>query len=171
MRPIKSLSVTNQGAQKGVSSEESGKLKVLLVDDMRTMRTHARAMFADLDYLIMEASDGEEALELVESYRPHLVLMDIEMPKMDGVTCCRKIKSSPSSRDIKVIMVTGKGEYSQIAEAFRAGCDDYITKPINRSELRGKVDELSKYVLCRRRLSTLLNDETAPRSFPTRRKP
>ena len=171
MKPTKHASVLNRMARKGVSAGGAKILKVLLVDDMRTMRTHARAMLADRDYLIMEAPNGEEALELVESCKPHLILMDIVMPKMDGVTCCRRIKSNSRLRDIKIIMVTGKGEYSQIAEAFRAGCDDYITKPIDREELLKKVDELSKYVLCRRRLNTLLNDDTAPERLPTRRKP
>lgn len=140
-------------------------LKILLVDDMRTMRAHTRSMLVGKDFLIDEAEDGQEAMIKMKQFHPHLVLMDIVMPHMDGITACKKIKQDPSYKETKVVMVTGKGDYEQIAEAFKAGCDDYITKPIDKAELTGKVDELCRYVLARQKLRTFLvsRDPTSKR--------
>ena len=135
-------------------------IRILLVDDMKTIRTHARALLANGHFDIREAADGEEALALAKAIQPHVVLMDIVMPKMDGITCCRRLKKDHASKNIKVIMVTGKGDYRQIAEAFRAGCDDYITKPINADELREKVNELSRYVIARDLLRPVLEKDS-----------
>jgi len=139
-------------------------LKILLVDDMRTMRAHTRSMLVGKDFLIDEAEDGQDAMLKMKQFHPHLVLMDIVMPHMDGITCCKKIKQDPAFRETKVVMVTGKGDYEQIAEAFKAGCDDYITKPIDKTELTDKVDELCKYVLARQKLRTfLVSRDPAPK--------
>ena len=140
------------------SAAEEKRLKILIVDDMKTIRTHTRSLLVDGDYQIEEATDGVEAIEVATTYHPHLVLMDIVMPKMDGITCCRKLKSNPAFKNLKVIMVTGKGDYKQIAEAFRAGCDDYITKPINQTELKEKVEDLAKYARARDRLLPLIGN-------------
>ncbi len=72
--------------------------------------------------------------------------MDIIMPRMNGIECCNKIKTDSKLQDIKVVMVTTKSEYERIKEAFAAGCDDYITKPINKSELVTKIRDLMKFV-------------------------
>ena len=133
-------------------SEDTGKIKILIVDDVRTTRIHTRSMLSEETYEVFEATNGVEALAVAENERPHLVLMDVAMPEMDGVTCCKKFKEKESLRNIKVIMVTAKGEYRDIAEAFRAGCDDYITKPVNRSELESKVADLSKLARSREQL-------------------
>ncbi len=143
---------------------EAMQLKVLVVDDMRTMRAHMRSMLVGKDFIIDDAEDGQDAMVKMKHFHPHLVLMDIVMPHMDGITCCKQIKQDPAFKDTKVVMVTGKGDYEQIAEAFKAGCDDYITKPIDRNELTDKVDELCKYVLARQKLRTfLVSREPAPK--------
>jgi PleD family two-component response regulator len=145
------------GPEKGRPLDESSmQLRVLIVDDMRSMRAHTRSMLGDQGYLIAEAANGLEAIEQVKRFRPHIVLMDISMPEMDGITCCRTLRANADFRDIKVIMATGREDYEHVSEAFQAGCDDYVTKPINRDELRGKVGELGKAVLCRQYLRTLL---------------
>jgi two-component system, OmpR family, alkaline phosphatase synthesis response regulator PhoP len=143
---------------------EETRLRILIVDDMKTSRTHTQLMLVEEDYIIQEASDGVEALELAMECRPHLVLLDIVMPKMDGITCCKELKSNPFFKNVKVIMVTGKGDYKQIAEAFRAGCDDYITKPIKEEELKEKVDELVKYIRARNRLLSAIDNSSHSRS-------
>ena len=104
----------------------------------------------DVEY----AADGEEALRLIDEFKPHLVLMDIMMPRMDGIECCRRIKANAATRDTKVVMVTTKSEYDKVKEAFAAGCDDYVTKPINRVELLSKLTELLKFVELRSLLSS-----------------
>ena len=122
------------------------KIKVLIVDDTTTTRMHERLLLVDLGFEIDEARDGIEAMKKVSVDRPDLVLMDIEMPKMDGIECCRMIKQDKRFRETKVIMVSSKDEFSKIDEAFKAGCDDYVTKPIDRAELLEKIGEISELV-------------------------
>ncbi len=148
----KEIQVTESNRTSPEPLEDAGKIKILIVDDMRTTRIHTRSMLSAEAYDVFEATNGVEALAVAEKERPHLVLMDVAMPEMDGITCCKKFKENQSLRNIKVIMVTAKGEYRDIAEAFRAGCDDYITKPVNRVELESKVAELGKLARSREQL-------------------
>ena len=120
--------------------------KILVVDDTRTNRFHLLGMLRRWNYDVAEATDGTEALMKIQEDKPHIVLMDIMMPNMDGIECCRRIKGDPATKDIKVVMVTTKGEIEKINEAFRARCDDYITKPVEEGELSGKLNELSSLV-------------------------
>ena len=130
-------------------------IKVLIVDDTRTIRFQLREMLGGRDFEVDEAGDGMEALERIRADKPHIVLMDIMMPNMDGIECCRRIKNDKSSKDIKVIMVSTKDEYPKITEAFKARCDDYITKPIKKIELLNKIDDLSKMVKAKMTLKSL----------------
>ncbi len=130
------------------------KMKVLIVDDSKTIRHHEKTIVSELGYDVEEAVDGIDALRKIGNNKPHLVLMDIVMPNMDGIECCRSIKSDDALQEIKVIMVTTKDEYEKVHEAFKAGCDDYIIKPIDRLELLKKIDELSDFVRCLERLRT-----------------
>jgi len=123
--------------------------KVLIVDDTETMRLAERMMLAGEGYEIDIAEDGLDALNKIGSSRPDLVLMDIMMPRMDGIECCRRIKGDEKMKDIKVVMVTTKSEYERVKEAFAAGCDDYITKPIDKTELISKLRDLMKFVSLR----------------------
>ena len=130
-------------------------LQVLIVDDTRTIRYQLKELLAGRGFDVYEACDGVEALEKIQANKPHILLMDIMMPNMDGIECCRRIKSNPRLKDIKVVMVTTKGEYAKVNEAFKAGCDDYITKPIQPTEFGSKVDEISKMVQTRMTLQSL----------------
>ena len=93
-----------------------------------------------------------DALEKIAKAKPDLVLLDVMMPRMDGIECCSMIKNDPSTKDVKVVMVTTKSEYAKVKEAFAAGCDDYVTKPINKDELVTKVEELLKFMELRQLL-------------------
>lgn len=123
--------------------------KVLIVDDTETMRRAEQMMLAGEGYDIDVANDGIDALDKIALDRPDLVLLDIMMPRMDGIECCRKIKTDDRLKDIKVVMVTTKSEYERVKEAFAAGCDDYITKPIDKNELITKLRDLMKFVSLR----------------------
>ncbi len=129
-------------------------IRVLVVDDTETMRLYEKMLLSDEGYEIDLAINGLDALEKIAANRPDLVLLDIVMPEMDGIECCRRIKEEESTADIKVIMVTTKGEYSRVKEAFAAGCDDYITKPIDRVELLSKIKELLKFLRLKQLLRT-----------------
>lgn len=106
---------------------------VLLVDDVRLFLEMQKEFLQNSSVQIMTAQNGIEALEAIRSRRPSLVVMDIEMPRMDGISCCRTLKGAPETASIPVVMVTAKGDdYSQ-EECRAAGCDAFLTKPLNRS--------------------------------------
>ena len=119
--------------------------KVLIVDDTETMRLYEQMLLSGQGYELELAENGVQALDKIKANKPNLILLDIMMPEMDGIECCRRIKSEDGTRDIKVVMVTTKSEYEKVKEAFAAGCDDYVTKPINRVELLSKLKELLKF--------------------------
>jgi CheY-like chemotaxis protein len=85
------------------------------------------------------ARNGKQALEDVGKVKPDLVLLDIMMPELDGIETCRRLKSDPGTNEIPVVMVTTKGEPDMVERAFQAGCNDYITKPLDKMELLAKV--------------------------------
>jgi CheY-like chemotaxis protein len=128
--------------------------RILIVDDTETMRLYEHMLLSGQGYDLDMASDGAEAIEKIAQRKPDLVLLDIMMPRMNGIECCRKIKSSDETKDIKVVMVTTKSEYEKVKEAFAAGCDDYVTKPINRVELLAKMKELLKFAELRQLLKS-----------------
>jgi CheY-like chemotaxis protein len=119
--------------------------RILIVDDTETMRSFGNVLLTGQGYRVETAGDGMEALDKIDAFDPDLVLLDLMMPRLNGIECCRQIKSSEATRDIKVVMVTSSGEYPRISEAFAAGCDDYVVKPIDRTELLLKVKELLKF--------------------------
>jgi two-component system, OmpR family, alkaline phosphatase synthesis response regulator PhoP len=128
--------------------------KILVVDDTETMRLYQHMLLSGLGYEIEMAENGVEALDKMKTWKPDLVLMDIMMPRMDGIECCRLVKSDAKLKKVKVVMVTTKNEYGRVKEAFAAGCDDYVTKPIDRDELLSKVKELLKFSELRQLLET-----------------
>lgn len=118
---------------------KSPKKKILLVDDTETVLMFEKLMLAGLDFEIHIARNGLEALARVADRRPDLILLDIVMPGLDGIETCRRLKADPVTREIPVIMVTTKGEPERVEQAFVAGCDDYLTKPLDRLQLLAKV--------------------------------
>jgi CheY-like chemotaxis protein len=113
--------------------------KILLVDDTQTVLMMVSMMLSDEGFQVTEAHDGQEALDLVDSLKPDLVLLDIIMPRLNGVETCRRLKENPKTKDIPVIMMTTKGEPEKVEECFMAGCNDYITKPVDKLELISKI--------------------------------
>ena len=113
--------------------------RILIVDDTATVVMFEKMMLSSQGYAFDTATNGEDALVLVEQRRPDLILLDIMMPKMDGIETCRRLKSNPDTNAIPVVMVTTKGEAERVEQAFLAGCDDYITKPVDKLELLTKV--------------------------------
>jgi CheY-like chemotaxis protein len=104
--------------------------KILLVDDVMLL-LQIQKSYLDLSAVdIHTAKNGEEALEIVRRERPDLVVLDVNMPKMDGVTCCAIIKQDPATRSIPVIMVSNAYRKEDIALCWKAGCDDFLQKPI-----------------------------------------
>ncbi|MBI3977498.1 MAG: response regulator [Chloroflexi bacterium] len=93
-------------------------------------------------YEILEASDGEAALDLARRMRPQLVLLDVVMPRLDGLEVCRRLKADPSLRGIKVVMLTGKSSPVDWIHGKAAGADEYLTKPFSPPDLVSLVARL-----------------------------
>lgn len=104
--------------------------KILIVDDEVDILDLLEYNLEKEGYRIVKAMDGEEALELAEKEKPDLILLDIMMPKIDGIETCRRIRELPNMQEVYVVFLTARSEeYSELA-GFDAGADDYISKPI-----------------------------------------
>jgi two-component system, cell cycle response regulator DivK len=113
--------------------------RILVVEDQEDNRQIIRDMLAGTGYEIIEAENGEEALAAVAKQRPDLILMDIQLPVMDGYTATRRIKADPALRSIPIIAVTSYALSGEDKKAREAGCDAYIPKPYSPRELLAKV--------------------------------
>ncbi len=111
----------------------------LLVDDSRVVRRIAAAMFRELGYLTVEAQSGIEALEVCRDIRPDLILLDWNMPEMDGITCLANLRLLPMAEQPKVILCTTENTLDKINIAMRAGADEYIMKPFDKEILHDKL--------------------------------
>ena len=105
--------------------------KVLLVDDVHLILELEKAFLKGLPVDILVAHNGAEALEITRQELPDLIYLDLNMPVMDGPTCCRALKSDPATKGIPVVMVTTAGREQDELLCRTSGCDDYLSKPIN----------------------------------------
>lgn len=106
--------------------------KILLVDDTKLFLELEKNFLKLSPVRILTASSGEEALEIARNERPDLIFMDIHMPGMGGVACCREMKSDPELRTIPIVMVSSCGKEEDLDQCRKAGCDGYVTKPVDR---------------------------------------
>jgi len=116
--------------------------RILIADDNIPNVELLDAYLTGRNYEIETAGDGVETLEKVKSFAPDLILLDIMMPKMSGFEVCEKLKNDPQTWDIMIIMVTALSELGDIERAVNAGCDDYLSKPVNKFELLKRVDNM-----------------------------
>lgn len=129
---------------------------ILLVDDNLQNLELMHAYLEELPARIVTAADGVEAVEMIDSEVPDLVLLDVMMPRMSGFEVCQKIKSTPRTRDIIVIMVTALHEVGDYERAVECGTDDFLTKPVNKLELLTRVRSLLRVSLLKRQLDQML---------------
>jgi DNA-binding response OmpR family regulator len=113
--------------------------KILLVDDSSTILMMERMILTKLQYDLITASNGEEAVAKALAEHPDLILMDVVMPNMDGFAACRLIRAQEGIGSTPIIMVTTRGEAMNVETGFQSGCNDYVTKPINTAELLTKL--------------------------------
>ncbi len=116
--------------------------KVLLVDDDPVILKLLQVNFEMEGYTVMTAADGVEGLEKARSERPDIVLLDIMMPRMDGLQVTQALKGDDSTKDIPIILLSAKAQASDIQAGRDMGADDYLTKPFDPLELLERVGDL-----------------------------
>ncbi len=114
------------------------KNQILVVDDVPSIRGVMKDML-EPDYLVWTASNGEETLEILQTFLPDIILLDVNMPGIDGYEVCKQIRSKSESGFIKIIMVSGRATLEERLKGYEAGADDYIAKPFDKEELLAKV--------------------------------
>ena len=114
--------------------------RILVADDNPVSRELVREILDSPDYVVIEAEDGREALELIDRMKPDLVLLDIQMPGQDGFSVIRQLRSDGRYANLPVIALTAFAMRGDREKALEAGFDGYITKPIRPSLLRERVE-------------------------------
>ena len=114
---------------------------ILVVEDQEDNRQILRDLLGNAGYELIEAADGEEALTALTVRRPDLILMDIQLPVMDGYEATRRIRLNPELKSIPIIAVTSYALAGDEAKALAAGCTAYVTKPFSPRALLAKVQE------------------------------
>lgn len=117
------------------------KQKILIADDEAGVRLIVSRILEE-EYIIFEAANGEEAVDIAREQQPSLILMDLMMPKMDGYATCLRIKDDQATKGIPVIMLTGVGHELNRKFAEEMGADGYITKPFTRESLLEEIRRL-----------------------------
>jgi cyclic di-GMP phosphodiesterase len=119
-------------------------VKILIVDDERSNQMLMEAILLPLGYKILMAGDGIEAVEMARENTPDLILMDIMMPRMNGFDATKKLKDAEDTNIIPIVMVTALRDVEDRIRALEAGADDFLSKPIDKTELRARVQSLLK---------------------------
>ncbi len=124
----------------GASTASRGKFTILVVDDDKTNLQVLTKLLTPHHYEVLQASSGMQALEeMAKGLEPDLIILDIMMPQMDGYEVCQKIRQSFPPNQLPIIMLTAKDQPSDLVEGLSRGANDYLVKPINRSELLARV--------------------------------
>ena len=117
------------------------KKATLIVDDEPNIIKLLSAVLTVEGYNTLSATNGKEAVDLASGLKPDLIIMDIHLPRMDGLTATVLLKNNPETRHIPIIAISGFGMPEDVKSASDAGCDGYICKPFNLSHLREKIAE------------------------------
>jgi two-component system cell cycle response regulator DivK len=115
--------------------------RILVVEDQEDNRQILRDLLANAGYEMIEAEDGQQALTQAAKHKPDLILMDIQLPLLDGYEATRQIKANPALKDIPIIVVTSYALSGDEDKAREAGCDAYVAKPFSPRALLAKIRE------------------------------
>lgn len=116
-------------------SASTSRPRILIAEDNLEGMELLEAYLTGTEYDVQTATDGEETLRRVKAWKPDLILLDVMMPKISGFEVCKRLRASPDTRDIVILMVTALDQHSDIDRAVEAGTNDFLTKPINKAEL------------------------------------
>ena len=131
---------TNQVLE--MSAQQEVPMRVLLVEDTEDNRFMMRRLLEMSGYRVAEATNGAEAVRTAERERPQIILMDLSLPLVDGLAATRRIRALPDLRDVPIIAVSAHDTADFHADALAAGCNAYITKPIDFTELEDLIADL-----------------------------
>jgi CheY-like chemotaxis protein len=120
------------------------KHRVLIADDNEPNVELLEAYLAGLDVETAIAVDGQDTLDKVASFKPHVLLLDVMMPKLSGFEVCQRLKNDPATSSVMILMVTALNELGDIERAVEAGTDDFLSKPVNKLELLKCVENMLK---------------------------
>ena len=115
--------------------------RILVVEDQEDNRQILRDLLAHAGYAVLEVGDGEQALVAAAAHHPDMILMDIQLPVLDGYETTRRIKADPALKHIPIIVVTSYALDGDEIKAFQAGCDAYVIKPFSTKALLAKIRE------------------------------
>ena len=119
-------------------------MRILIIEDTEDNRTILRDLFESVGYTVLEATNGEEGIASAERERPDIILMDIQLPVLDGYEATRRIKAIPALSGIPIIAVTSHALSDDERKARAAGCDDYVAKPFSPRAMLAKVQQLAR---------------------------
>jgi CheY-like chemotaxis protein len=108
---------------------------LLIVDDEPVTQDLLRLMLEPAGFRVTEAENGLVALQKIEENKPDIMILDVMMPFMDGITVCKKIRSNPKTADLPIIMLSGKTHLNAVEEGLQAGANRYLAKPMSRADL------------------------------------
>jgi DNA-binding response OmpR family regulator len=116
--------------------------RILIADDEPNIVASLEFLMRKCDYEVCVARDGDEALQLAETFRPDLVLLDVMMPRRSGFEVCRLLRENPALRPMRIVMLSARGRDVEVGKGLALGADAYVTKPFSTKELVAKVREL-----------------------------
>lgn len=125
-------------------SQSPRQSRVLVADDAESIRALFKKLLTTDGHEVISAEDGAQALDAVREYHPDVVLLDVTMPRLNGLEVCRQLKSDPATRLTPVVLVTGLSELSDRIKGIEAGADEFLSKPVHPHELRARVGSLTR---------------------------
>ncbi len=129
----------------------SEKKKIVVADDEPFILSALQDTLSD-SYAVYTASNGKEAIKTVEKVMPDLIILDVMMPEMDGLEACKQLKKNKATASIPVIILTAKGQITDIEKGFKSGADAYVVKPFSPARLIEKVEEIFEKVEMRKKI-------------------
>jgi DNA-binding response OmpR family regulator len=116
--------------------------RILIAEDTPQAAELLEAYLADTDYEVAFATDGEQTLKQVAAWKPDLILLDVMMPRLSGFEVCKRLRADPATHDVAILMITALDQHSDVERAVEAGTDDFLSKPISKSELLRRIPAL-----------------------------